>query len=130
MMNKYSYLILRLVVGMSMLGHGLVRIVKLKGFSQWMVTSAEGSMLPEMLVVPFSYALPFIELAIGILLVLGLFTRGAALVGGFVMISLIFGSSLMENWSVLPSQMIHAAFFAMVIHYFPANVLSVDKLRK
>ncbi|MEQ9216527.1 MAG: DoxX family protein [Cyclobacteriaceae bacterium] len=130
MMNKFSYLILRLVAGMSMLGHGLVRIPKLQGFSQWMVGSAEGSMLPEMLVVPFSYALPFIEFAIGVLLVCGLFTRMASLIGGFVMVALIFGTSLMENWSALPSQMIHAAFFAMLIQFLPANGFAVDNLRK
>lgn len=125
-MNTYSYLILRLSVGMSMLGHGFVRIFKLKAFSDGMVSNFEESMLPEIIVLPFSYVLPFAELIVGILLIIGLWTRKALVTGGFIMVILIFGSSMIENWGAIPSQLIHSAFFALLLHYLGDNTLSID----
>ena len=93
-MNTYSYLILRFAIAASMFGHGLVRMPKLSGFSAWMVKSFEHSMLPPALVIPFSYALPFGELITGLLLLLGLFTKQALLLGGVIMVMLIFGTAM------------------------------------
>lgn len=72
-MNAIVFLLLRLGIGISMFGHGLVRLPKLNAFSQWMVGSFAKSMLPAELVRPFSMVLPFAELAIGFLLLIGLF---------------------------------------------------------
>src|ERR1700712_5260885 len=80
-MNKTSFLLLRLAIGTSMFGHGLVRLPKLATFSNWMVTSFQKSFLPQALVVPFSYALPFAEFAVGFLLIVGLFTKQALVAG-------------------------------------------------
>ncbi len=44
-------------------------------------------LLPEPLPIPFGYALPFGEVAVGIMLVLGLFTRLAAAGGSLLMIA-------------------------------------------
>ena len=35
--HKYGYFFLRLPIAMSLLGHGLVRLPKLQGFSNWIV---------------------------------------------------------------------------------------------
>lgn len=109
-----------------MLGHGFVRIFKLKAFSDGMVSNFEESMLPEIIVLPFSYVLPFAELIVGILLIIGLWTRKALVTGGFIMVILIFGSSMIENWGAIPSQLIHSAFFALLLHYLGDNTLSID----
>jgi len=125
-MNKSSYLILRLAIGLSMFGHGLVRLPKLSGFSKWMVKSFENSMLPEILVIPFSYALPILEFIVGLLLIIGLFTEKALLLGALIMLILIFGTTLIENWSILPSQLIHIAFFALLLNYINDNTWDMD----
>ncbi len=129
-MNTTAYILLRLAAGISMLGHGLVRLPKLTAFSDGVVRDFEKSFLPAFLVKPYALALPFAELITGLLLVSGLFTRQAATSGGIVMLSLITGTCLIENWNALPSQLIHIAFFAILIQYTEANGLAVDKLRK
>lgn len=129
-MNTYSFLIIRLALGASMFGHGLVRMPKIKGFSSWMVSSFEQSMLPKALVVPFSYFLPFAELVTGALLLIGLFTTQAAVAGGLVMAALIFGSCMMESWEPVGSQLIHAALFGVLAAYVQHNSYAVDNLLK
>jgi thiosulfate dehydrogenase [quinone] large subunit len=129
-MNTTSFLIVRLAVAASMLGHGLVRLPKLSEFSNWMVSSFEKSMLPSVLVTPFSYILPIAEFVIGLLLVIGLFTRGSLIAGGFIMVILIFGSAMVENWEAMPSQFIHAAFFAVLLSFLQYNTCAVDSSLK
>lgn len=112
-----------------MFGHGLVRLPKLAGFSAWMTTSFEKSMLPTALVKPFSYALPIAEFLIGVLLIGGFLTRQALVAGGIVMAMLIFGSAMIESWDSLPSQLIHAAFFGVLLQFVAtSNRYSVDAL--
>jgi len=128
--NTTSFLLLRLAIGASMFGHGLVRLPKLDKFSDWMVKSFENSILSAALVRPFSYALPIAELLIGLLLILGLLTRPALIAGSIVMIILIFGTTTIENWEILPSQLIHIAFFAVLLNAINYNGYAIDHLLK
>jgi len=123
-----SYLLARLPIGMSFFGHGLARLPKLNAFSQWMVQSFSASILPASLVRPFSYLLPILELLIGILLLLGLYTRHAIVLGALVILLLIFGSSLLEQWSNVFLQMIYGAYFSLLYKYVYYNRLSFDYL--
>jgi thiosulfate dehydrogenase [quinone] large subunit len=127
-MNTTSFLILRLAIGASMFGHGLVRLPKLHAFSQWMVDSFAKSMLPRALVMPFSYILPITEFTIGLLLISGLFTRPALIGGSLVMIMLIMGTCIVENWEFLPSQLIHILFFAVLLQFISSNSWAIDQL--
>lgn len=82
-MKSVSYLMVRLGIGISMLGHGLVRIPKLNAFSEGMINNFQSAPLPDFLLIPFSFALPFIEFLLGLLLIIGWQTKRAAIVGGF-----------------------------------------------
>ena len=127
-MNTTTFLLLRLAIAASVLGHGLVRLLKLSAFSTWMVNSFEKSMLPKILIVPFSYVLPLAEFIVGVLLFTGLFTTPALIVGAIVMILLIFGTALIENWEALPSQLIHVAFYAVLLQFSQYNYWALDNL--
>ncbi|REG98671.1 DoxX family protein [Flavobacterium aquicola] len=125
-MNTTSYLLLRLAIGASMFGHGLVRIPKLQSFSTWLAGTFEKSILPRELVTPFSYALPFAEFLVGFLLLIGLYTEKSLIAGGIVMLLLIFGTTLIENWEALPSQLIHIVLFALLLQFLSSNGWSLD----
>src|ERR1700749_2547543 len=92
-----TYLLARLPIGMSMFGHGLDRIPKIQAFSGHLVGQFSKTMLPPSLVSLFGTALPFLELLTGALLLLGLFTRFACVLGVLYMLALIFGSCLIEQ---------------------------------
>ncbi|WP_160714361.1 DoxX family membrane protein [Chitinophaga solisilvae] len=126
--NAIAFVLLRLAIAASMLGHGLVRLSKLNGFSAWMAKNFEKSILPDLLVIPFSYVLPIAEFVIGLLLVLGLYTRIALIGGGIVMVLLIFGTAMIENWEALPSQLIHTAFFGILLAFIQYNSFAVDNM--
>ncbi len=129
-MDKVTYLILRLATGISALGHGLVRLPKLDQFSGWMVSGFEKTMLPAVVVLPFSYILPIAEFSIGLLLIAGLFTKQAIYTGVIVMCILLFGTTLQEKWENIPTQLIHIAFFAVLYQFLSSNTISLDKLVK
>jgi thiosulfate dehydrogenase (quinone) large subunit len=90
-MNKAGFLFTRIAIGTSLFGQGLVRLPKLAAFSR-MTGTFKASLLPQVIAIPFSYALPFAEFGIGLLLLLGVFYRQALIAGAVVMMLLIFGS--------------------------------------
>lgn len=127
--HTITFLLLRLGIGISMFGHGLVRLPKLEGFSKWMTGLFEKSIMPVALVVPFSYILPIAEFVTGLFIIIGLFTRPALLSAAVVMLLLLFGTTLIENWEALPSQLIHLSLLAVLAEYVPAyNSYAIDKL--
>jgi thiosulfate dehydrogenase (quinone) large subunit len=126
--NTLFFLLIRFAIAASMFGHGLARMPKLKAFSNWMVMDFEKSIIPKTWVRLFSYALPFIELSVGVLLFIGLFTQAAAAAGGFITVVFILGSTLTEKWDALPSQLTHTAFFAALLYFIHYNALALDSL--
>ena len=123
-----TYLMARLPIAVSALGHGIDRIPKIQVFSDHLVSQFSKSILPIKLVSLFSMTLPFIELGIGILLILGLFTRFACIVGLITMLALIFGSCLLEQWDNVLSQMLYGLYFVMLYYYAFYNRYSFDRL--
>jgi thiosulfate dehydrogenase [quinone] large subunit len=114
---KTSFLLARLAVGTSLFGHGLVRLPKLDKFSHGMAGAFQHSILPGSLVLVFGYTLPFAEFLIGLLLLVGWFTRGALVAGAVLMILLIFGTTTIEQWDAIPSQLFHIVFLLGLLIY-------------
>ena len=127
---ELAYLILRLTMGINMFIHGLARILKLEDFNIWMVREFSDTILPEFMVDIASHLIPFVELIVGILLILGLFTSRALLLGALLITLLIFGSGLQENWNVMSSQMIYAIFFFILSYLIELNRFSIDRIRR
>jgi thiosulfate dehydrogenase (quinone) large subunit len=123
-----AYLLIRLTIGASLFGHGLVRIPRLGAFHAHLASDFKASILPAALVSVCGYALPFVELATGLLLLAGVLTRAAAVVAGLVMIVLVFGATSIEHFNVIGDQLIHASLLAVVVAFREHNRYSVDGL--
>ena len=126
---QLAYLILRLTMGVNMFTHGVARLLDLEKFNMWMIGQFSDTILPEFLVSLSSYMIPFAELIIGVLLILGLFTSRALLLGALLITILVFGSGLQENWNVMSSQMIYAIFFFILSYLIELNRFSLDRIR-
>jgi thiosulfate dehydrogenase [quinone] large subunit len=124
-----TYLLVRLPIGMSFLGHGLQRLPILTKFSNGMMTSFGKSFIPGALVLPFSFGLPFVELLLGILLLLGLFTRFATVLGVITMLALIFGSTSLGQWDGVFIQLMYSAYLVLLCYFLPYNTVSIDGWR-
>lgn len=114
---ELAFVLGRLLMGVAFLTHFLARLPKLAAFQAGMVKQFAASPLPELLVRPFAAVLPFVEGAIGLLLIIGLFTRPALAAAMLVMTALVFGSSLLEQWATVGTQLIYGIFlFALILH--------------
>ena len=63
----------------------------------------------------------FGQFTVGLLLITGLFTKVALIAGALVMIALIFGTTPIDNWDAITLQLIHAAFFAVLLQFVQYN---------
>ncbi|WP_437917876.1 MauE/DoxX family redox-associated membrane protein [Sphingobacterium sp. LRF_L2] len=109
----------------SLAGHGLVRLPKLSGFSEWMVRTMETSIVPLWIVLLFSYALPIIEALIGIWLLLGWKVNYVLYCGLVLMSLLILGSCSIEKWDAIKSQLLHAVYMFALLWFW--NAYTQDK---
>jgi len=124
--KEYAYLLARLPLGMSFFGHGLIRLTKLDAFSHGMVGQFSKSLLPVTIVLGFAYVLPFLEFIAGLLLLLGWFTRFAIVLAVAIMLTLILGSSLIEQWNAVFTQLVYSAYLAVLFYFSDCNGISVD----
>jgi len=116
--HRQAYLLLRLVTGLDFFMHGFSRIFTgsgLPGFAQGMVKSMASTPLPPSAVLATGYAIPCVELLIGTLLILGLFTRAALTAALLLMLVLMFGIGLQQNWNVAGQQLLYALVLAILL---------------
>ena len=125
--QQTAYVFLRITMGINFLGHGLVRMPKLEGFRNWMVGAFQETILPSWSVAAWSSVLPFLELGIGICLILGVFTYRASMAGALTIMILILGACLIENWEWVSFQMIYALFFAILISQIEKNAFCIRR---
>ena len=87
-------LLARLTLGIVLIVAGMLKVGNPTGAAR----AVQGyRIFPYDVATYIGYGLPFVEIVVGVLLVLGLFTRGAALVGGLLMIAFIIGIS--QAWA-------------------------------
>lgn len=121
---------MRLPVALSLFGHGLVRLPKLQAFSEWMTGKMGNSFIPSALVMILSYVLPFIELTLGISLLIGYKTKYSIYAGLVLMSMLIFGSTSIEDWGAIEAQLIHAVYLFALIWYIEKNIVNNNEVKQ
>jgi thiosulfate dehydrogenase [quinone] large subunit len=122
-----AYAILRLTLGMNIGLRGLVRIGHGQAaFAQGIVKQMETTILPASLVYAFAASLIWVETGVGILLILGLQTRLALIVGGLMMTALTFGTMQIENFQNAWLQLTYALVFFVVLACRSWNLISLD----
>jgi thiosulfate dehydrogenase (quinone) large subunit len=123
-----AYGILRLSFGANILLHGLSRILNGRpAFLAYLNHYFEHShLIPQGALPVFGAVLPWVETALGLLLVLGLFSRFTLIVGALVMAALVVGTNLAQDWLVSGLQLIYCFLYYYLLVHLDENRYSVD----
>jgi thiosulfate dehydrogenase [quinone] large subunit len=125
--DHVATLLLRLLLGVLFLSAGLGKFGDLAGFRQYIHAQFDATFLGGPLLTVFAYLLPFVEVLIGALLVLGLQTRPVLALTALTLLVLFFG--LMVKREPLASQ--NALYFVIAVYALrnaKDNQFSVDHL--
>ncbi|MDJ0366365.1 DoxX family membrane protein [Hymenobacter sp. H14-R3] len=123
---ELAFVLGRLLLGLNFLMHGLVRIPKLDVFQAGILKEFAAAPLPARLVSAYATALPFVEGGVGLLLLLGLWTRPALVASMLVIMSLVFGSSLLEKWNLVGDQLVYGLYIITLVLHLQRNRLCLD----
>jgi len=127
----WSYAVLRFTLGITFLFHGISRFMSGPfAFADQMVQNFHNTFLPDFMVRPFALSVPPVEVVLGILLCLGLFTRLTLIAGGLWMIALVFGTTIREDYPTVAIQLLYALLFFVLQVWEPANRMSLDTLMR
>ena len=122
-----AHLLLRLTLGTNILMHGGMRILTGENkFVTGLVQTYQGSLLPQSLVWGFATVLPWIEAAIGIMIVTGFRLRIALAAGAVWMTVLTFGVGVRQNWESAGLQLPYAIAFALLLASVSVDRYSLD----
>ena len=124
-----AYGLLRVAFGVNFLGHGAVRVYH--GVGAFAATTAghlAQSPLPHGFVVGFSYAIPWIEVLLGLGLILGLLTDWALVLGAVFMMALTIGVASNQQWDVAGQQLVYNIVFFGLLFLLEYNRFSLDRL--
>ncbi|MFO7975138.1 MAG: DoxX family membrane protein [Candidatus Hydrogenedentota bacterium] len=99
------------------------------GFATWILQEFEATYLPRFLVVPYAYALPYVEFLLGVVLILGVFTKVSLTLAALTLISLAFGKMVQQDHATVANNF-NYVFMAAVALWFSwrDNILSLDRL--
>jgi thiosulfate dehydrogenase [quinone] large subunit len=122
--------VFRLALGTNFLFHGLARMLGggVEGFASGTTKAFTGTVLPPGLVHAFLTVLPYVELILGVLILLGLFTRWALAAANLLMAVLMFGTSMRSDWVTVSIQMIYVIALYLALANLDDNCCSLDKL--
>ncbi len=123
--------LLRFTLGVAMLMHGMVRIhagVAAFADAQKKAFTDAAWLLPPAAVHAFASAIPWVELTLGFLLVVGLLSL-PALAGSSLWITvLVFGSCAIQDWHAVGIQLIYAVVIFLLILAQPFDQWSADSV--
>ena len=121
-----AYTLLRIVVGINYLNHGATRIFNIPGFMDAMVSTMQDSWIPEFLVRINAALVPPIELIVGLLMIIGFWTRGTLIATFILMAILMYGITIIQNWDGASSQLIYNIVLFILLAGLSFNRISVD----
>ncbi|WP_417884763.1 DoxX family protein [Zunongwangia sp.] len=128
--QQLAFLLARITLGINLFLHGFVRIPKLEMFANGLTQGFEGTMLPLALVAVVAYAIPFIEVVLGIFILLGIYSKKVLAAAAIFIMLLITGCAFKEDWSAIGTQMLYALFIFFLLKNLEYEVWTLKKSNK
>ncbi len=125
-----AYAILRLSFGANIMLHGVSRVLNGRAaFLAYLNHYFEHAhLIPASSLPAFGAVLPWVETTLGLLLMIGLFSRFTMIVGALVMLALVIGTNLAQDWIVSGLQLIYCFLYYYLLVHLDENTLSLDAM--
>src|SRR5688572_12934324 len=123
-----AYALLRPTFRVTICFRGIARIfvLGLDNFANGMITQFSSAWIGPSPINPFAHTLPLIETATGLMIIFGLGTRYALIIGGLMMTSLTFGTIFLGDFQLAWLQLTYAIAFFLLLAARSWNVISLD----
>ena len=125
-----AYTILRLSFGANIMLHGVSRLLNGRpAFLAYLNHYFEHAhLIPASSLPAFGTVLPWVETTLGLLLMIGLFSRFTMIAGALVMLCLVIGTNLAQDWVVSGLQLIYCFLYYYLLVHLEENTISVDAM--
>lgn len=125
-----AYTILRLSFGANIMLHGVSRLLNGRAaFLAYLNHYFEHAhLIPASSLPAFGAVLPWVETSLGLLLMLGLFSRFTLIAGALVMLCLVIGTNLAQDWVVSGLQLIYCFLYYYLMVHLDENTISLDAM--
>ena len=125
-----AYGVLRFTMGVDLFVHGAWRLPHLSRFVHSTAAQFLGSGIPQPLTLGFLWSIPFIEVMLGALLIVGLGLRYVLPLSGLYIAALVFGSTARGEYTAVAEQLAYALILALLTVFRTVdNRWSLDALR-
>jgi thiosulfate dehydrogenase [quinone] large subunit len=126
--REVAYALLRLTLGIVFLFAGIGKFMGgLGNFVGGMNQHFSGK-LPAVMVMPFAYGLPFGEVTVGALIVIGLFTRFGLTISGLLLLGLTFGTVMLGDFPTVAHNVQYGLVNFILLWASEYNFYSVDRV--
>ncbi len=127
----WAAFLLRFSLGLLMFVAGLNKFLQPGGpaaIMDWMSNEFAKTWLPLVLVRPFAFALPFLEVALGLFLATGLYRVPALAVNGLLLLALLFGQLVMGTSETAPLMFLYLGATAGALLLSASDTLTLENL--
>ena len=128
--REIAYALLRVTLGVVFLFNGVGKFMGGLGNFVGGMNQRFAGKLPAALVMPFAYALPFMEVLCGVLILLGLFSGIALVLSGLLLVALTFGTVMLIDFPTVAHNTQYALVNFVLLWFVEHNGYSVDRLRR
>ena len=126
---ELAYAFFRFSMGVVIFFHGAMRMIT--GVGAWVTKEmplfVDNPLLPMWFVVGFLWVLPTIEVVLGTLTIVGLYTRWALLSGAVLMLILVFGNLTRQDWGTVGNELHYILYYTLMIAGMKYNCFALDK---
>jgi thiosulfate dehydrogenase (quinone) large subunit len=126
---ELAYSFFRFSMGVVIFFHGAMRMIT--GVGAWVTKEmplfVDNPLLPMWFVVGFLWVLPTIEVVLGTLTIIGLFTRWAILAGAVLMLVLVFGNLTRQDWGTVGNELHYVIYYTLMIAGLKYNRFALDR---
>lgn len=127
--NAISFAILRATLGVLFLFAGVGKFIDGRAeFAADLVGRFEETWLPDGLVSFSGQVLPFLEVGLGLLLILGLFTLPALIATGLLVLVLLFGTTVVEDHEATGRNGLYALVTFVLLWLSPHDRLALGSV--